>query len=199
MALLNPPVFAGPGHRPCSRSGRWLSALLLLLAGALRSPAQPATPDEYQIKAVFLFNFAQFVDWPPTAFADSGDPLVIGVLGADPFGPILDDTLRGEVIGQRAIVLKRYRRREDIGPCHILFISRSESARLDTIVQGLRGRPVLTVSDAAGFALRGVMIRFVTEKSRIRFRINLDAAKAAGLVISSKLLRPAEIVSTPEN
>jgi hypothetical protein len=178
---------------------RWLAVLLLLLAGAPRSSAQAATPQEYQVKAVFLFNFAQFVDWPPAVFADAQAPLVIGVLGEDPFGSILDDTLRGEMLGERAIVIRRYRRREDIDHCHILFISRSESARLESIVQSLRERHILTVSDTTGSALRGVMIRFVMEKNRIRFRINLDAAKAAGLVISSKLLRPSEIVTTPGN
>lgn len=181
------------------RSYRWLTLLLLLFAGAVSSSAQATTPQEYQIKAVFLFNFTQFVDWPPTAFVDPRTPLVIGVLGEDPFGSILDDTLRGEMLGERAIVIRRYRRREDIDHCHILFISRSEGARLESILQGLHDHHILTVSDTTGSALRGVMIRFVTEKNRIRFRINLDAAKAAGLVISSKLLRPSEIVTTPGN
>jgi hypothetical protein len=197
MALLAP--IDGPrlvAHVP---GARWLAVLLLLLAGVPRSSAQATTPHEYQIKAVFLFNFAQFVDWPPTVFADPRAPLIIGVLGEDPFGSILDDTLRGETIGERTLVIKRYRRREDIDHCHILFISQSEGTRLEAIVQGLRGRHVLTVSDTDGFALRGVMIRFVTEKSKIRFRINLDAAKAASLVISSKLLRPAEIITTPRD
>jgi hypothetical protein len=198
MALLTPPAFASPGRQP--QGGRWLARLLLLLlvgVGPLR--AQTAIPHEYQVKAVFLFNFAQFVDWPPAVFADTQAPFVIGVLGEDPFGSILDDTLRGEMLGERAIVIRRYRRREDIDQCHILFISRSEDARIESIVQSARGRHILTVSDTVGSALRGVMIRFVTEKNRIRFRINLDAAKADGLVISSKLLRPAEIVTTPGN
>lgn len=68
------------------RSYRWLTLLLLLFAGAVSSSAQATTPQEYQIKAVFLFNFTQFVDWPPTAFVDPRTPLVIGVLGEDPFG-----------------------------------------------------------------------------------------------------------------
>jgi hypothetical protein len=197
MALLTPSASAGPGRPAQARRG--LARLLLLLFfGPSLLPAQATTPHEYQVKAVFLFNFAQFVDWPPTVFADPRAPLVIGVLGEDPFGSVLDDTLRGEMLGERAIVIRRYRRREDIDHCHILFIGRSEGARLESIIRGLRGRHILTVSDTTGSALRGVMIRFVTENSKIRFRINLDAAKAAGLVISSKLLRPAEIVTNPE-
>lgn len=178
---------------------RWPAWLFLLLVGAAGSPAQTATPQEYQIKAVFLFNFAQFVAWPSAAFADPQAPLVIGVLGEDPFGPYLDETVREEVIGGRKLVVQRYRHGADAARCHILFISRSETGRLEQIVAELRGHSILTVGDAAGFAQRGVMIRFVTEQNRIRLRINLEAARAANLTISSKLLRPAEIVSARDN
>ena len=173
-----------------------LAAALALAAGTGR--AEPA-PQEYQIKAVFLFNFAQFVEWPPDAFGGPKAPLEIGVLGEDPFGNHLEDTMRGEAIGGRALVVRRFARVEDIDHCHILFISRSESKKLEQVVAALRGRTILTVGDTDGFALRGVMIRFISEKSRIRLRINLDSAKAAGLVVSSKLLRAAEIVTTREN
>ncbi|MBI2498179.1 MAG: YfiR family protein, partial [Opitutae bacterium] len=151
---------------------------------------------EYEVKAAFLFNFAQFVEWPAAAFPEPQTPLIIGVLGEDPFGADLDDTVRGEKIGSHPLVVRRYRRPEEIDRCHILFVSHSETGRLEQVVAGLRGRHILTVSDAAGYAVRGIMIRFVTEKSRIRLRINLDAAKADGLVLSSKLLRPADIVTT---
>jgi hypothetical protein len=185
---------------PLSAPSRWLRRGLLaagLLLGVL--PARAATPQEYQVKAVFLFNFAQFVEWPATAFAGPNAPLVIGVLGEDPFGSALDDTVRGEIINQRPLVVRRFQRIEEVDHCHILFVSRSESKRLETVVAALRGRTILTVGDTEGFALRGVMIRFITEKNRIRLRINLDAARAAALVISSQLLRPAEIVTTPED
>jgi hypothetical protein len=154
---------------------------------------------EYQLKAVFLFNFAQFVEWPPTAFADERSPLVIGVLGDDPFGSALDETVRGEQIGQRSLIIHRYHRVQEIGACHILFVSKSEAVRLESIVAALAGRNILTVSDADGATRRGVMIRFLKENKKIRLSINLDAAKLAGLTISSKLLRPAEIVTTGKN
>jgi hypothetical protein len=172
-----------------------LCAAVLLLAGP---GARADGPSEYQIKAVFLFNFAQFVEWPSTAFDGPKAPLVIGVLGEDPFGSSLDTTVRGEIINQRPLVVRRFQRVEEVDHCHILFVSRSESKRLEAVVAALRGRTILTVGDTDGFALRGVMIRFITEKNRIRLRINLEAAKAAGLVVSSKLLRPAEIVTTQE-
>lgn len=156
-------------------------------------PAQTAAP-EYQIKAVFLFNFAQFVDWPPHAFPESKTPLVIGILGEDPFGAYLDETVRNEKVNKRPLVIQRYRRVDEIKICHLLFISRSEKDQLEQIFAELKGRNILTVGDYEGFALRGGMIRFITEKNKIRLRINLEAAKAAKLTISSKLLRPAAIV-----
>ncbi len=167
----------------------------LFLSAAPRAAAQAPATREYQIKAVFLFNFAQFVEWPAAAFASADSPIVIGVVGDDPFDGALDATVRGEKINDRPLVVRRYRRGEDVTGCHILFISSSESARLGEILAPLQNHPVLTVGDMEGFSLRGGMIRFLTENNRTRLRINLAAAKAAQLVISSKLLRPAEIVA----
>lgn len=190
-------------HRRSPYRGGWprplLAVALLALWGSgplAAAPVQPA--HEYQIKAVFLFNFAQFVEWPPTAFAGPAAPLVIGVLGDDPFGPALDEAVHGETAGSRPLVTRRFRRVEEIENCHILFISRSEERRLEQVAARLMGRAVLTVSDTEGAAQRGVMIRFFPENKRIRLKIDLEAARAAGLVISSKLLRPAEIVSGKE-
>jgi hypothetical protein len=167
----------------------------LLLSGGLDLSAQTAPAQEYQVKAVFLFNFAQFVDWPPQAFPEAQTPLVIGVLGEDPFGAYLDETVRDEKVNNRPLAVQRYRRVEEIKTCHILFISRSEADRLGQILASLKERSILTVSDTEGAAQRDVMIRLVTEKNKIRLRINLQAARAANLTISSKLLRPAEIVA----
>jgi len=167
-----------------------------LLSGGLGLSAQAASPKEYQLKAVFLFNFAQFVEWAPQAFPDAQAPLVIGVLGRDPFGAYLDETVRGETVNDRPLVVQRYGRVEDIHTCHVLFISESETDRLEQILASLSGRSILTVSDTESFALRGVMIRMITVENKIRLRINLEAAQAANLKISSKLLRPAEIVSS---
>jgi hypothetical protein len=187
----------------CRRAGLRLpilSSLLWLAALCLASPAEsPAAPvsevAEYQIKAVFLFNFAQFVDWPVTAFPDGDSPLVIGILGADPFGQYLDVAVKGEKVNNRSIVVRRYSRAEDAVGCHILFISRSESVHLGKILEQLRDRSILTVGDVDGFNQQGGIIRFAMENSKVRLKINLRAAKEAHLTISSKLLRPAEIVS----
>ncbi len=154
-----------------------------------------ATSDEYKVKAVFLFNFAQFVDWPEKAFADPKAPLVIGVLGQDPFGTYLDEVVQGEKVGLRPIVIRRFHRVDDVGRCHILFISRSEAPQLARVIARLDHRAILTVGDADVFNRVGGMVRFVTENGKIRLRINPDAAKACDLIISSKILRPATIVA----
>jgi uncharacterized protein DUF4154 len=170
-----------------------------LLGGGVLLPwdsglgAQSARASDNQVKAVFLFNFAQFVDWPAGAFPDLNAPLVIGVLGDDPFGPYLDETVRGETVRGRPLEVRRYQRIEDVGTCHILFVSTSEESQLEAILANLRHRAILTVGDGAGFAQRGGMIRFLTERNRIRMRINVAAAEAVQLTISSKLLRAAEL------
>jgi hypothetical protein len=165
----------------------------LLFSGGLDLPVHSALAAEYQVKAVFLFNFAQFVEWPPSAFPERQTPLVIGVLGRDPFGAYLDETVRGERVNNRPLTVRRYRRVEEIQTCHVLFISRSEADRLDQILASLKYRKILTVADVESAASSSVMIRFVTQQNKIRLRINPEAAKAANLTISSKLLRLGEI------
>jgi uncharacterized protein DUF4154 len=173
---------------------RTLPLVALLMAGRGLA-AQAVRASEYQVKAVFLFNFAQFVDWPTEAFPAPDTPLVICVLGNDPFGDALDQTVRNERLGGRAFQVRRYRSVDEITTCHILFISRSEGNRSEAILASLKQRPILTVSDADGFAQRGGMIRFVTDRNRIRLQLNLAATEAAHLTISSKLLRVAEVIT----
>jgi len=172
----------------------WLSAIVLLFSSVPELPAQTEISREYQVKAVFLFNFAQFIAWPTNAFADAQTPMTIGVLGDDPFDSFLDETVRGEKIGEHPLVIQRYRRIEDVQGCQILFISRSEDGQTGRILAGLKDKNILTVGDSDGFIKDGGIVRFVTEENKIHLRINLEAAKSANLAISSKLLRLAEIV-----
>jgi hypothetical protein len=169
-------------------------AVLLFLTATARRGAFAAAPSEYEVKAVFLFNFSQFVSWPPAAFDKSDAPMIIAVLGTDPFGRELDSVVKGEHVGGHPIEVRRYQDVSEIKDCHILFIDRSETSSLGAIVDALRGRSILTVSDIDDAARAGVMIDLVKLNDRIRMRINLAAARASGLTISSQLLRPAEIV-----
>ena len=171
--------------------------LTLVVFAATAVPAY-AAPSEYQVKAVFLFNFAQFVNWPAESFPRPDAPFVIGVLGEDPFGAQLDDVVRGEHAEGRRIAIERYRNVGEIRNCNILFIGRGEAAHLGEILAALKGRSILTVSDADPDGPHGVMIRLVNESNRIRLRIDVAAAKDCNLTISSKLLRPAEIVGRGE-
>lgn len=171
----------------------WL--LLVLPIGGTHLLAQSAPSPEYQVKAAFLFHFTQFAEWPPEAFAEAEQPFVIGVLGDDPFGSYLDETVLGEAVDTHAMVVRRYRRVEDVEACHILFISQSEADRLAQILTRLQDRAMLTVSDVPRFTERGGIIEFVMEDNKIRLRINVEAARAAEVTISAKLLRLADIVS----
>ncbi len=196
MALLKRTVGVTPSGRGARvRLRAWFVATAMLLGGAAGLPAQGARAAEYHVKAVFLFNFAQFVEWPRDAFSGPKAPLVIGVLGEDPFEGFLDRTVADEHLGGRPFQVRRYESVDEIQTCHILFISRPEADRPEAILAALKNRPILTVSDAGGFAERGGMVRFVTEQSRIRLQVNLAAVEAAHLTLSSKLLRVAEIVT----
>lgn len=179
---------------------RRLRLLVLALAAGCAPAHGQATPasisPEYQIKAVFLFNFAQFAEWPAKSFAPANAPLVIGVYGDDPFGPYLDGLVRDEKVGGRRLVVRRISRIDQVRDCHILYVSRSEQANLETIISGSHGLPVLTISDSDRFTNLGGMVRFVMEDGKVRLRINAAAAKVEGVVLSSKILRHATIVST---
>jgi hypothetical protein len=172
-------------------------AAVCLLAAAGVAAAAPVTggTEEYDIKAVFLFNFTRFVEWPSQVDAQT-KPLVIGVLGDDPFAGRLEEAIRGETSGKRAVAARRLSAIDEIGNCDALFICRSEKPHVEKILRELKDRPVLTVSDIPDFAELGGMVELVTEKSKVRLHINVDACKAASLAVSSKLLRPAVIVTT---
>src|ERR1700730_2757019 len=135
------------GRYPWVDCGRILYGLLLvLLFSAAVGTAEPLA--EYRVKAVFLFNFAQFVEWPPQAFRAAETPLVIGVLGTDPFGAELDTVVHGETVGQRRMIVERYRTVSELQNCNILYIGRTEIEHLPQILAAVRGRSILTVSDA---------------------------------------------------
>jgi len=168
-----------------------LAALLCVaVVGPVR--AQNPRPSEEQFKAVFLYRFAQFVEWPETAFAAAKAPFVIGVLGEDPFKSILDEVVKGEFVKSHPVIIVRYRQVEQIGTCHILFVSSSESKIYEQIFARLRGRSILIVGDTEGFASLGGTIRVRTDHPRLQ--VNMGAAKAAGLSIDPNLLTLAEIV-----
>lgn len=169
--------------------------LIMLYSRVATSAATPLPAVSAQkLEAVYLLNFGRFVSWPAGDFTDAQSPLIIGVLGRDPFGRFLDDVVKGETIGKHPVVVRRFASVREVDRCHILFVSESESSRLETIINELANRHILTVSDIPDFAYRGGIIQFLNERERIRFRINLQRAKNSSLELSAKLLRPAEVV-----
>ena len=145
-------------------------------------------PQEYQVKAAFLYKFASFVEWPGDAFSQTGGTFVMAVVGDDPFGSKLEKTVNGKTIGGRKILVRRFKRAGDMKACHILFISRSEAGRIPQILDRLGKSSTLTVSDTGQFLQRGGMINFIIDDKKVKFEVNPDAAERTKLKISSKLL-----------
>jgi len=192
--------------------------ILIVLALALfvvpivpEARADSARSKEYQIKAAFLYNFIKFVDWPKEKIADSNEPITIGIIGKDPFGNAFVP-LKGRQAKGRKVVVKRIkgfeglkkssekdkseldRKIETLRKCHLLFICSSEKERLKYIINTVKYDGVLTIDGMKGFLEFGGIIKFLMEEKKVRFEINVAAAKRAKLKIRSKLLRLAKRV-----
>jgi hypothetical protein len=176
-------------------SVRWARLLLGIgaLAFAPMAPAQETASLEYQVKAVFLLRIAQFTEWPADS-DQSAQPFVIGVLGQDPFGPILEQAVAGERISGRPIVVQRFAELANLAPCNLLFVAASHQRATAQLLSRLKGTQTLTIADFAGFVGRGGAVELFLDEGRVRFRIDRDAAQAAGLVLRSQLLRAAATV-----
>jgi len=186
-----------PGALPFL-SGRFLrswpllaAAIFLLIApfgSVLADPdAEETQGGQYQTKAEFLFSFAKFIEWPLSKFTQPDSPLVIGIVGADPFGGLLEEAVQDGRINGRSVIIRHLDAMEEMRKCHILFICRSENSRLEPILSKARGENVLTVGESDNFISRGGMINFVMVGNRVRFEINNKAAKHANIKISSML------------
>jgi len=173
-----------------------LIIILGLLSGNQISYAAPKVADEYQVKAVFLYNFANFIRWPSSAFSNRYTPFRICIYGDDPFREELDITIENERIGRHAVKVKRLNSMINVNNCQILFISQSKQAYFTKILTYVKQYPILTVSDIDDFAIQGGMIQFYKHGKRIRFYINPDSLKKVGLHASANLLRIARIVRT---
>ena len=172
-----------------------MSAAILVIA-TFAMPVRANAPSEHQVKAAFLYNFANFVRWPAVALGPAGAPMKVCVVGADPFGVALDDAFRGQIVQERSVEISRGPTLATVGRCHILFLSQSEQGRWPEWLKELRGVPTLTVADGPPLVRLGGMVSFVVEAKRVRFEINRSAAEHAGLRVSSKLLALAKIVES---
>jgi hypothetical protein len=172
-----------------------VAALATVLGGDLQvaTAAVPAA-SEYEIKAAFLLHFSRFVEWPASAFASPDAPLFICVLGDDPFGPALEEIVRNERVETHPISVERYQVAGNVDRCHILFVGRSGEPLQRRILDQVRGKSILTVSDEEEFTRRGGVIGFVTVNGKVKLQVNRSSAQRADLRISSRLLRLADEV-----
>jgi hypothetical protein len=176
----------------------WTAWLTLFFGAFLGMPGghcgeqQPATED--QAKALCLLNFAKYVEWPAQAFAGTNSPIVIGVMGGDKFGDDLKYRIEGRLVDGRKIVVTELAAEEDWSKCQILFIAASETGREAEVLKQLKSLPVLTVGETESFTREGGVINFTNRSGKVRFDIDLYAARTAGLSISSKLLSQADSV-----
>jgi hypothetical protein len=171
--------------------------MAVLISFALHGAAsayESEVPQEYLIKAAFLYNFAKFVEWPANAFTHESDPIILCILGTDPFGNALD-SIEGKMINNRKLEIKRCETVEEAKNCHILFVSSSKKTSVPQILNAFKNLAVMTVGDMEDFGRLGGIINFIIVENKVRFEINLDSAQKAGLKISSKLLKLAIIVN----
>jgi len=182
------------------RRSRLIVAVLLCLSvagGANAQSSASAASAEYLIKAGFIYNFAQLVQWPSAAFSQADSPIVIGILGTDPFGTSIDRVVENKKLDGRNLIVKRLRWSKDLKDlteCNILFISSSEKEHIADVINMVKWLPILTIGETPGFAARGGIINLTLEDNKVRFEVNIGAAKQANLNISSRLLALAKIV-----
>ena len=169
-------------------------AVCFILSLAPHARPQTQMPDEYQIKAAFLYNFAKFIEWPNDSSMQRNEPFIIGLFGEDPFNAILSKKIRGRTIQGHSIMVQRFYKVKEIRACQVLFINSSEKKRFKEILRHINRSPILTVADVDDFSAIGGMINFIIVKNKIRFEINPQAAEKNGLKISSRLLKLAKIV-----
>jgi hypothetical protein len=166
-------------------------AMALRFCLATASAEQPL--DEYQVKAAFLYNFAKFVQWPSDAFQSASEPIAICVLGQDPFGRSLEDTVAGRAIEGRSLIVRHISTVKQVAGCHVLFIGSADHKRSPPMLADIKPG-ILTVGESDASGADGVVINFKLDEGKVRFDINVDAAEREKLQISSRLLSLAHIV-----
>jgi len=170
-----------------------IAAAILSLTLGPAVAARPAA-SEYAVKAAFLRYFASFVEWPAGSVVTNA-PIVIGLVGNDPFGPAINEFIEANsVINGHRVSVRRLRWNDSIHDCHIIFISSTEVAHLDFILRTAKELNILTIADVDGFAQRGGIIELRNGEGRVRFDVNMTAAGLAQLRVSSKLLRIARVI-----
>jgi len=159
------------------------------------SYAQDQMPTEYDVKAVFLYNFINFVDWPDSSFANNNDPFIIGICGDDSFDGSLSDIVKGEKVnGTRSIIVKQAKTTSELQDCHMIFCTSSEEKEIDRLLGLTDNKSILTIGESDNFTGEGGMIGFINNDGRVRFELNIKAINKADLRVDSRLQRVAKKV-----
>lgn len=187
------------GSPPCRSARRrgllaaiFIASAVLLEASA--SHADESQANEYAVKAAFLYNFAKFAEWPADAFADERSPIVVGVLGVDPFGPMLDEMLASKTAHARPFTVRRLARPGQAAECHLVFVAGSSGPSGQLALQAIGDRPVLTVGESSEFIALGGLINFQVEQNRVVFEVGAEKSAVAPVRLSSQLLKLARLV-----
>jgi YfiR/HmsC-like len=191
VSLPPVPAFVSKNTRRNLMMRRFLLLLVFISAPCMSVEAEEPHPTEYQVQAAYLYNFGKFVRWPANAALRPGAPFTLCVLGKDPFQGALDSLVTGQTVGGSPVAVQRVADTKELGACRLLYATRAESTRFKTVLDAARRLPVITVSDAPDFLQRGGIIQFVIVNNRVRFAINLDAAREAHLQLSAELLKVA--------
>lgn len=175
-------------------------AVAAIVLADIKDGTAQGTRDPYEVKSVYLYHFCRYVEWPPNVVPGDDKMFVIGVVGPDVFGKYLD-ALTAQKVGDKKIVVQRYASASDYKPCHILFIAPDATTdkRLAEVLDKVKNKPVLLVSDTEGFARKGVVFNFIIEENNVKIEFNPDAAKRAKLPVNAQIPRLPQVKIIRDN
>lgn len=153
--------------------------------------AQSQPRNEYEVKAMFIYNFSRYIQWDT---ADENEEFVIAVIGKTRITPFLTDFFREKKVNGKKARIVAVEQVDDLPPCHVLFIGAGMSKSLPELLERTSDQNVLTISETDGYAHNGVSINFIEQNRKIKFEINRNTLQNASLKASSHLLKLAILV-----
>ncbi|HET6555830.1 MAG TPA: YfiR family protein [Prolixibacteraceae bacterium] len=155
------------------------------------SQESPTQAQEYDLKAVYIYNITKFIYWEPTS---PGNVFIIGVLGSSPIYEPLIDVVKTKTVNNKKIILRQYTAVEGINNCNMLFIPENSTVSLDEILEKATSEKILTISEQEGYGKRGTAINFVTVNDKLKFEVNIKTLESIGLKASAQFLKLTIII-----
>jgi hypothetical protein len=195
MCSLKQSLPTGRSDAARTGSNRWLGRLLTVaLLLMVVSPGSAADSKEYQLKAAFIYNFTKFVEWPAHRFPETNSPIIIGILGKNPFNDELEKIIKDRNVNGHGIVVKNIISPAEATSVHLVFVSAGEEEKWEGVLKSFQKTAILTVGESEKFAASGGMINFTRQADKVRFEINQDSTDEAGLKVNAQLLKLATTV-----